>query len=109
MRAEQSRKLAKGVKQTIRRKGRENKQWEQQRKQPQVQKVGIADLNWTRLGGESRKDEDVVPTSQNLWAQTFQDAVGINNTTRVQAPQRETEKGMYKVEKDEKLWAHIAK
>lgn len=41
-RAEQSRKLAKGVEQTIKRNGRENKQWKQQRKQPQVKKDKIA-------------------------------------------------------------------
>lgn len=55
-----------GVRQTIKRNGREEKtnNREQQRKQQQAKKDGIAasstqrerDLNWTRLGGRFQKD-----------------------------------------------------
>lgn len=87
-----------GVRQTIKRNGREEKtnNREQQRKQQQAKKDGIAASTTQRERFKLDKIGWQVPKGRihpTIYGQkTFQEAVGINNSTRVQVlPRRERE------------------
>lgn len=83
-----------GVRQTIKRNGREEKtnNRKQQRKQQQAKKDGIAASTTQRERFKLDKIGWQVPKGRirpTIYGQkTFQEAVGINNSTRVQVPPR---------------------